>query len=83
LANDKEAMRPFDTLRPLMRVSLIIIRRSKAVNGIFVFALTEAFAAINWEAGTNELVVIDTDLDKEAVEVDEANEPQNLTSRCF
>jgi hypothetical protein len=43
-------MRPFDPLRPLMRVSLNIIRRLKAVNGILVFALTEAFATINWEA---------------------------------
>jgi hypothetical protein len=49
-AINKEAMRPFDPLRPLMRVSLNIIRRSKAVNGILVFALTEAFATINWEA---------------------------------
>ena len=50
-AIDKEAMRrPFDPLRPLMRVSLIIICRSKTLNGILVFALTEAFATINWEA---------------------------------
>jgi hypothetical protein len=49
-AINEEAMWLFDPLRPLMRVSLNIIRRSKAVNGILVFALTEAFATINWEA---------------------------------
>jgi|694.fasta_scaffold48738_5 hypothetical protein len=49
-AINKEAMRTFDPLRPLMRVSLNIIRQSKAVNGILVFALTETVATINWEA---------------------------------
>ena len=46
---NKKAMRPFDPLRPLMRVSLNIIRQSKAVNDILVFELTKAFTTITWE----------------------------------